>query len=354
MKSTVYFASLSGKEGDEEIKEKLGTLLDTAGYEKTFTCDEKVLVKLHFGEKGNLGYIRPKYVKTVVDKIKHKQGKPFLSDTSTLYRGERSDAQKHLMMANEHGFNIQTMGCPIIMADGLLGQNQVAVDIPGTHFNKVHIASDAVCTDSIFGLAHVTGHLVTGMGGGLKNIGMGLAGRGGKLAQHYNEMPIVNPDICSACGTCADWCPEDAITVGETAVIDSGTCIGCGECISVCPEDALEFEWKEGRKVQERVAEYASGVLKDKKQKAFFINFITHVTRNCDCLAREEKTIIPDIGIAASHDIVALDTACAEIIKQKTGDDPFIKAWPEIDYTIQLKHAQSLDVGSMDFEIKEV
>jgi uncharacterized Fe-S center protein len=293
-------------------------------------------------------------VKTIIEKILLKGGYPFLADTSTLYKGQRSDARRHLLVADEHGFNLSGVGCPVIIADGLLGQSQVPVDIRGEHFSRVHIASDAVCAGAIFGLAHITGHMATGMGGQIKNIGMGLAGRGGKLAQHHNETPLLDAAKCTACGTCQSWCPEDAVSIGETAVVDRGRCIGCGECLAVCPEGALGFEWKEGRTLQERIAEYAFGAVKDKLEKVFFMNFILGVTRNCDCLGSEEEKAVQDIGILASRDMVAIDAATPEVMRQKTGYDFFRENWPEIDYSIQYSHAEKIGLGSVKFDIIEV
>jgi len=354
MKSKVYFRPVCGDEREEEMVSGIERLLDRAGYESVFKKDENVLVKLHFGEKGNKGYIRPRYVKPIIEKILLKGGNPFLADTNTLYKGQRSDARRHLLIAHKHGFNIDRVGCPVIIADGLLGQSQVPVSIPGAHFSKVHIASDAVCANAVFGLAHITGHMATGMGGQIKNIGMGLAGRGGKLAQHHNETPLLDEKKCTACGTCQSWCPEDAISIAETAVVDRDRCIGCGECLAVCPEGAPGFEWKEGRTLQERIAEYAFGAVKEKLQKVFFMNFILGVTRNCDCLGSGEEQAVQDIGILASRDMVAIDAATPDVICQKTGQDFCKETWQGIDYPIQYRHAEKMGLGSTKFDIVEV
>jgi uncharacterized Fe-S center protein len=353
MSAEVYFIALSESDKEDVIINKIKKLMDRAGYGIEVNREELVLIKLHFGEKGNTGYIKPSFVRKVVDKVKEKGAFPLVADTNTLYKGERSDTYRHMLMANEHGFNITTMGCPVIIADGLRGQNQVGVEINGDYFKKVFISADAVCADSILGIAHVTGHIATGLGGQIKNIAMGLASRGGKLAQHHNQTPILNPEKCNGCGICEFWCPEGAMSVEDKAEIDESLCIGCGECLAVCPEFAMDFGWGGGRTLQGRMAEYALGALKGKENKSFFMNFITYVTKNCDCLGYDDK-LIPDIGIMASRDIVALDTATADMIKQRTGNDFFREIWQKVDYTVQLKHAEKLGLGTMQYDCIEV
>ncbi len=354
MSSTVYFIPVADNEAQESVCGKIGQLMDSAGYSNYFKGGDHVLVKLHFGEEGNIGYIKPPLVKSVVSRLLQKQARPFLADTTTLYVGQRSNARDHLLIADKHGFSIRDIGCPVIIADGLRGQNQVQVAINGKHFQKTHIASDAVFSQSIFALSHITGHLAAGIGGSIKNVGMGLAGRGGKLAQHYNEMPLIHKERCTACSICEEWCPEQAITVDGAITINESACIGCGGCLAVCPEAAIGFNWKAGCSLQERVAEYAAGALKDKEGKCFFMNFIMHTTPNCDCIGAGEEKIIPDIGIIASSDIVAADAAAIDIIKESCGYDLFQKCWPGIDYTVILKHAEFMGLGFRKYTLQKL
>lgn len=354
MKSKVFFARQ--KKGEKETQEILAQLIDTSGVLNGISAKEFVAVKLTFGEKENKGYINPKFVRVVVDKIKDLGAKPFLTETQTLYKGRRADAVDHMELAKGHGFTHQTVNAPIIMADGLLSENFVLVEINKKQFKKVKIATAAVSADAIIGLAHFKGHMLSGFGGAIKNIGMGLANRSGKLNQHSSIKPEVIQDNCTGCWKCVGVCPVGAIKMqGKKAYIDSELCIGCGDCLVACKFHAISIDWSEsGHILQERMTEYAYGAVKNKDGKTGFINFVSHITKECDCLAKDDPDIAPDIGILASKDMVALDKASVDLVIKEAKDDVFKKAHPGTDWNVQLQHAKEIGLGSMEYELIEV
>ena len=356
MKSKVYFTPMSHNEPGKSAKPKLEGLYDSADLGSCFDTNDMAAVKMHFGEKGNRNRISPEHVKILVQKIKSENTIPFLTDTCVLYKSQRSDAVNHLILAQEQGFSLDTVGAPVLIADGLLGTNEIEVDIPGEIFKRVAIAADAAISNAMLVLTHVTGHLAAGLGGTLKNLGMGLASRKGKLRQHSGIKPTINAASCTGCAQCVKWCPEDAITIVEKiAVIDDKKCIGCGQCLSVCRFSAVGHNWGvDSNTLQMRVAEHAYGAVINKSGKVGYLNFITAVTKNCDCIASTRPPIMPDIGVAVSKDPVALDAATLELIKQKTGKSLAEMTFPDIDYTVQLKHAEKIGLGSTHFEIIEI
>ncbi len=369
MKSTVYFIQTENGEDISSIAQKSKVLFERAQFSDTIEEDDTVAIKLTFGERGNVGYLKPPIVKSIVDKIKEKKGKPFLVDTNTLYVGGRSNAVDHIMLAHEHGFSIENVGAPVIIGDGLLGEHDYIVEINQKLCKHAYIAGVAKAANAIVFLSHVTGHLATGMGATLKNIGMGLSARGGKLAQHSGVIPQIVEDNCTGCGVCAQWCPVKAITIPLTlslsptgrgkergcAVIDPEKCIGCGECLAVCQFGAVKIAWDENTvNLQKKIVEHCLAILKDKTHKVSFFNFLIHVTRHCDCMNKPYKPAIKDIGILASTDPVAVEKAAVDMIIEYTGKDFFKKSWPSIDYTTQLTYAEGIGLGSMDYELIDI
>ncbi|MGR3310830.1 MAG: DUF362 domain-containing protein, partial [Candidatus Brocadiales bacterium] len=353
MKSKVYFIQTETGEDISSIALKTKALFEGAQFSNTVEKDDMVAIKLTFGERGNIGYLKPPIVKSIVDKIKERKGKPFLVETNTLYVGERSNAVDHIMLAHEHGFSIENVGAPVIIGDGLLGEHDYIVEINQKLCKNAYIAGVAKAANAFVFLSHVTGHLATGMGATLKNIGMGLSARGGKLAQHSGVIPQIVEDYCTKCEVCIHWCPVDAITLNEkTAVIDPKKCIGCGECLAVCQLNAVKISWDESTvNLQKKIAEHCLAILKDKTHKASFFNFLIHVTRHCDCMNKPYKPDIKDIGILASTDPVAVEKAAVDMIIEYTGKDFFKKSWPSIDYTTQLTYAEEIGLGSMDYDL---
>lgn len=353
MKSKVYFIKVENGEGVSSLAEKAGQLFDFAGFKEAIHKNDMVAVKTSFGEKGNVGYLKPPIIKAVVDKVKECNGNPFLIETNTLYKGRRTNAVDHISLAHEHGFGYENIGAPILIGDGLFGEHDVQVEINQKMCKYAHIAGVARAAHVIVSIAHVTGHLATGMGATLKNIGMGLSSRGGKLSQHSGVIPQILGKKCTTCGVCNRWCPVGAIKMGEEyAIIDSKICIGCGECLAVCRFDAVKIAWDESVvNLQKKVAEHCLGVLQGKAGKAVFFNFLTYITKHCDCMDEAFKPEIADIGILASGDPVAIDKAAADIIKDRIGKDFFKDAWPKIDYTIQISYAQEIGLGRMDYDL---
>ncbi|MCF6159244.1 MAG: DUF362 domain-containing protein [wastewater metagenome] len=353
MKSRVYFTRVEDGEDISFHVQKIIQLLDVAGCESVIRKNDMVAVKTSFGEKGNIGHLKPPIVRAVVDKVKECSGKPFLVETNTLYAGRRTNAVDHIIHAHEHGFNYENIGAPVIIGDGLFGEHDVQVEINQSLCKYAYVAGVARAANVIISLAHVTGHVMAGMGATLKNIGMGLSSRGGKLAQHSGVIPRILKKQCNTCGVCDTWCPAGAIKMGGYyANIDPGRCIGCGECLAVCQFGAVEIAWDENTvNLQKKVAEYCLAILEGKNGKAIFFNFLTHITKHCDCMDNPYEPDIPDIGIMASTDPVAIDKATVDIIKEHTGTDFFQDAWPGIDYTIQFHYAQEIGLGSTDYEL---
>lgn len=367
VKSRVWFTDLRTDTG-RNLFDKLGELFARLEPEKRLAPGHLTAVKLHFGEKGNTAFIPPVFVRRLVDEIKKTGSEPFLTDTNTLYLGKRTNSASHLRTAMEHGFGYAVTGAPIIIADGLRGGDGVEVKISGTTTGTVQVAREIVDSDALVVLTHFKCHEMTGFGGALKNVGMGCASRHGKLHQHSNLPPVVDPEGCTACGACAAVCPAGAIEVGKAAVIDPETCIGCGHCVTACPENTIKVEWNETTdKLQVKMADHVSGALKGKDGRVMFVNFVTRVSPLCDCYGHADAPIVPDVGILASTDPVAIDQASADLVNAqqgfqntalKTGHQPggdkFRGVHPEVDWTVQLKAASSLALGTTCYELLEI
>ena len=368
MKSLVYFADLRAQPG-QNLLGKVKGLLDAVGLAEKIKKEALVAVKLHFGEAGNTAYIRPVFVRKIVDAIKDVGGRPFLTDANTLYVGTRSDSVGHLSTAIQNGFAYAVMGAPLIIADGLRGGNETAVTVNLKRFKRVHIASEIVRADAIVSAAHFKGHELSGFGGTIKNLGMGCASRKGKLAQHSTVSPKVTRKQCEGCGDCVEYCASDAISlVDEKATIDRKKCIGCGECIIICPNEAIKIRWdQEIPAFLENMVEYTAGVLKGKETTASFLNFITQVSPACDCYPHNDAPIVADIGIVASNDPVAIDQASADLVNQaegfaasalttnfEPGEDKFRALYPNVDWEIQLEYAEKLKLGTRAYELVRI
>lgn len=314
--------------------------------ERDFTA-----IKIHFGEKGNQGYIRPQYTHKVAEHIKAKGGLPFLTDANTIYVGQRADAVRHLTIAAEHEYTLNKCGCPVIIADGLRGNSGVDVPVALKHFQTVSIANAVHYADSLFFMSHFKGHEISGFGGTLKNAGMGCGTRAGKYAMHDSLKPAIDTANCVGCGACVKWCAPAALSLESKKICYAPEkCVGCGECILSCAHNVFRIPWNETTSaVQEKIVEYAYGVLKGKKH--FSINFINHVTQYCDCYPSKGKPLIPDIGVMASADPVALDLASADIVNERFGSDFWKHIFPEIDRNVQLAYAHKLGLGELAYTI---
>jgi len=353
MKSPVYFTPFANNTSESVAAQKITHLIRSANLKSCFQENDFVAIKLHFGEIGNRNTISPRFVRYFVDLIKQHNANAFLTDTCVLYKSQRSDAVNHLQVAEKQGYTLTATGAPVVIADGLFGNSEIEVEIPGKLYSKVAIATEAVLANAMFALTHVTGHMETGLGGTLKNLGMGLASRKGKLRQHSAIKPQIIASNCTGCGVCVSWCPTNAISLSnQIAVIDDARCIGCGQCLTMCRYSAIRYNWAvSSTELQKRVAEHALGAIINKRDKVGFISFLTAITRDCDCLGRTQKPITPDIGIIASKDPVAIDAAALALIQQATGKTLSALAYPNIDDTVQLEHAEAIGLGSRDFEI---
>jgi uncharacterized Fe-S center protein len=290
-------------------------------------------------------------VRKVVEEIAAAGGKPFLTDTNTLYLGGRSNAADHLRTAVGNGFAYSVTDAPIVVADGLRGESAVRIPVAGRIFRDVSIGAEIANADAMVVLTHFKGHELSGFGGAIKNLGMGCASRAGKLAQHSSVSPFVDPDGCSGCGTCVAHCPSGAVSVlSGKALIDPKECIGCADCIVVCPEGTVKIDWNEaGPTVQKKMVEHALGAIEGKRDSTLFLTFVTQVSPFCDCYGSSDRPIAPDVGILASADPVAIDQACADLVIGAAGRDPFRETHPSIDWSVQLSYGEELGLGTRNY-----
>jgi len=353
--SNVYFIEVTSQDTPQSWAEKAMVLYVKGKFTEQLAKDRFVAIKQHFGEKGTHGYLPAVIAQAFVAAVKKQNAKPFLTDTCTLYRGQRSNAIDHLLLCQEHGFTIDKVGCPVIIADGLIGVDEAKVPINGKHYKEIPLASAAFHSYAAIILTHVTGHVACGFGAALKNVGMGLASRAGKLNQHFQSTPLVKASICTACGNCARWCPRDAITVKKAAVINEKLCIACGQCHAVCPVGAIGFKWDQATAVlQEKIAEHCLALHQQLSGRICYFNFIIQVTADCDCMGGKEiplRRVFDDIGILAGEDPVAVDQASADLVKRATGEDYFQKLHPSIDYSVQLIHAEKIGLGRRRYQL---
>ncbi len=368
-KSKVYFTDFHTPYGGPSMLKKLHNLLIKAGMDKIDFKNKFVAIKMHFGEPGNVSYLRPNYAKVVVDFVKERGGKPFLTDCNTLYVGRRKEALEHLSAAYENGFSPFSTGCHIIIADGLRGLDEAYVPVPnGEYVKEAKIGRALMDADIVISLTHFKGHEMAGFGGAIKNIGMGGGSRAGKMEQHNDGKPKVNKAACIGCGSCVRICAHGGPTVTDKkASIDPQKCVGCGRCIGACPEDAIYTDYKTTvKKLNCKMAEYAWAIVHDRP--TFHISLIMDVSPNCDCHAENDVPIVADIGMLASSDPVALDQACADLVnaappiagsqldvnlkKSKAKDaDYFEMTTPDSEWKTCLEHAEKIGMGSRKYEL---
>ena len=355
--STVYYIRLKSGEKPDSILKKISSLVTGSGVLDFIKPRDFTAVKMHFGEKDNAGHIKHQWAKSVLKHVRNKTQNAFLTDTNVLYANSlRANSVDHLKLAHKHGFNIENTGVPVIIADGVTGGNWAAVEIKKRHFASVKIASDIANCDCLLALSHLTGHIQTGLAGAIKNLGMGCASRRGKFEQHSGTVPSMNKKLCIGCGNCTANCPAGAIRMqNNRADILKDLCAGCGECIVACRSNAIYTEWNETlEKLQEKMVEYAYGALKAVNFKAGYLNFLTNITKNCDCLAKRELSIVKDFGILAGSDPVSIDCASMDLLDKECGKDFLRKVYPEIDWSAQLRYAESIGLGSCSYKLTEL
>lgn len=352
MSEKVYFIEAAENEDDTSLCWRMEVAIQAEHLLDSIAEKDVVAVKTHFGESKKLGYVRPQYLKMLGEGVRNKGGVPFLTETSTLYKGNRSDAISHIIHAHNQGFDYGTTGMPVIMADGLFGDEETVVPIRGKAYDAVHIAALFAKCNSLIVVSHFTGHLAAGFGAALKNLGMGCASRKGKMEQHSTAKPKIAAKKCTGCETCVKWCPQDAIAMqDEVAVIDETKCIGCGECLAMCRFDAVKYNWSATYEdLQKKVVEHAMGVCSLFPEKGLYINVLTRISKDCDCMGHTFEQIVPDIGILLSRDPVALDAASLDLVEQRGGKVLSQMAY-DIPYRFQLDYAAELGFGSLAYEL---
>ena len=371
--SKVYWSDFRAHNGNNLIQ-KLQKLIVKAGFDDIDFQNKFAAIKIHFGEPGNLAYLRPNYAKAVADLIKERGGIPYLTDCNTLYAGRRKNAIEHIDSAYENGFSPFSTGCHVIIADGIKGTDDVEVPVKnGEYIQNAKIGRAVMDADIIISLNHFKGHESTGFGGAIKNLGMGCGSRAGKMEQHCEGQPEVNENKCVGCHMCQKACGQDAITYTELnkAHIDENKCVGCGKCIGYCALNAISNKnYSADRLLNFKMAEYAQAVCQDRPQ--IHISLVMDVSPYCDCHAENDAPIIPDVGMFVSKDPVALDRACADMCnrqepyensilgeklkyqKDRMRHDIFQTVSPNTDWTDCLDHAEKIGLGQQEYELIKV
>ena len=366
-KAKVYYTNMHTTY-DENLTQKLARLITTAGIGEIDFDRKYAAVKMHFGEPGNLAFLRPNYAQAVVKVIQDLGGKAFLTDCNTLYVGGRKNALDHLDTAFMNGFSPLSTNCHVLIADGLKGTDEVLVPVEGGEYVKEAKIGRAVMDADVFiSLNHFKGHECTGFGGALKNIGMGCGSRAGKMEMHSAGKPFVVTDKCIGCGRCVKICAHDApVITDRKAAINHDKCVGCGRCIGICPMDAVKAPEDESNDILNcKIAEYAKAVIDGRPH--FHISLVIDVSPNCDCHPENDIPIVPNVGMFASFDPVALDQACADAVNKqpvvagsqldkmpKVHGDHFTDSAPATNWKVAIEHAVKLGIGTDQYELIEI
>ncbi|WP_243310254.1 DUF362 domain-containing protein [Fundidesulfovibrio agrisoli] len=366
--STVYFAGLRARGPKDNKLSRIAKLFDKAGFKSLAEDGALTAVKVHFGELGNDTFISPVLVRAVVDRLRKHGANPFLTDTATLYSGSRQNAVDHLRTTVMHGFNYETAGAPVLIADGLRGNDWREVEVGLKHFKKVKIASGILDADSLVAVSHFKGHEMAGFGGAIKNLAMGCSPPAGKREQHSPRFQV-NAGKCVGCAECLKVCPENAVKFAvQKASIDKSMCVGCGECMTVCRTKAISMDWAtELGPFTEKMVEYALGAVKSRPGKTAYFNFLVNITPDCDCASWSDAPIVPDIGILASWDPVAIDKACLDLVNRQhglhgsqlgtnfaPGGHKFLGTWKHTQGDLQLSYAEEIGLGTQNYVLKEI
>lgn len=350
MKSDVYFVQVTSND-DKARAAALKKVAGGSGFCDDYKNDEIIPVKITLGDSACAYNVKPELVSAVIREITGKKAKPFLFDTSVIYKGQRQNAIDHMRLAQAKGFDHGRIGAPFIIADGLLGQDGREFKIEGRNITKVKVPSFVGMLDSLVVLSHATGHIVSGFAGALKNVAMGMSCRATKQVQHSSLKPEVVRNKCTACACCINICPVQAIELKEgIADIDKKTCIGCGECLCACKFDAISINWHEDPKIFcRRMDEVAKFILSKFKNK-FFITFALDITKECDCISDKNDTMIsPSLGIFASRDAVSVDKAVVDHALEEGKSDFLVKV--KDVYEDMFDYAEEIGAGSKDYNL---
>ncbi|MFZ7103218.1 MAG: DUF362 domain-containing protein [Peptococcaceae bacterium] len=371
-KAKVYFTDFRTVAFGDGLPSKLKKLIKTAGIGQIDMDGKFAAIKLHFGELGNISYLRPNYAKAVADVVKELGGRPFLTDCNTMYPGSRKNALEHLECAWENGFTPLTVGCPILIGDGLKGTDDIAVPVAGGEYvQEARIGRAVMDADVFISLTHFKGHEMTGFGGAIKNIGMGCGSRAGKKDQHSSGKPHINQTLCRGCYRCQRECANGGLefnTASKKMTVNQENCVGCGRCLGACNFDAIAFDNDAAKELLNfRMAEYTKAVVDGRP--GFHISLVVDVSPHCDCHGENDVPILPDLGMFASFDPLALDQACVDACLKsaplpgsklsdnmaKTGfidhHDHFLNTTPESEWRTCLEHAEKIGLGTRDYEL---
>lgn len=365
--SKVFFADFRCSARDN-IFSKTKKLMLKAGAREAVAEKDIVALKTHFGEYGNIAHVPAPVLRALVNLVKEFGGKPFITDTNTLYRGSRHNAVDHIENAVLNGFVMETAGAPVIIADGLKGNDYRTIPVDFTHYRELKVASAIHDADAVIVVSHVKGHELYGLGGAMKNVAMGCTPPSGKQTIHSDLKPRVKENLCTACGRCVERCPVDAIAfnANKKAAINIDVCISCGECTVLCPYDAIPVVWKtDHRPLHERTAEYVHGIVGAKPGKWVFINYIMNVSPQCDCYFWNDLPVVPDIGILASTDPVAIDRASSDLVNRaaplpgskisgKEAGVENLRAMYDLDWRYMLEYAERIGAGTNRYELIDI
>ena len=371
-KAHVYCTDFRTKAFGDGLPTKLQKLMKKAGIGQIDMDGKFVAIKMHFGELGNVSYLRPNYARAVVEVVKKLGGKPFLTDCNTMYPGSRKNALEHLYCAWENGFTPLTVGCPILIGDGLKGTDDIVVPVVGGEYVQAARIGRAIMDADVFiSLTHFKGHEMTGFGGAIKNIGMGCGSRAGKTEQHSGGKASIDPAKCRGCQKCLKECANDALSFDartKKTRVNEDNCVGCGRCLGACNYDAIAFtNFAANELLNRRMAEYTKAVVDGRP--CFHVSLVVDVSPNCDCHGENDVPILPDLGMFASFDPLALDQACVDACLQapplpgsqlaanlaKRGfvdrHDHFTNSTPASEWRTCLEHAEKIGLGTRDYEL---
>ncbi|NOZ58509.1 MAG: DUF362 domain-containing protein [Euryarchaeota archaeon] len=375
MSSDVYLLSSRAPVRDGEhwanrsysLVSRLERLASAAGLEEFIDRGDLVAVKVHFGDHGTTRTVRSVYIRKVVQLVKRAGGEPFVTETTGLgMRYDRSSAPGRIKIARENGYTFETLDAPIVIADGLLGFDGVPRKLSDAALDEVLVAKAILEADKVVALTHFTGHFSSSFGGAIKNIGVGCVAKPTKYDLHIDAPPAIDAERCTLCNACAEHCPGGAISPPR---IEAERCIRCNGCEEYCEHDAILLRWTDNATLSKRIAAAAKAVLEAKGRENFlFFNFLVEVTPHCDCCAFSDNPIVPDIGVLASRDALAIDRASLDLIEGSQGLEntllseesrargarKFESLFEDLDTRVQLLEAQRLALGSAEYRLIEV